>query len=239
MPEEGVEYKQHHEILPFEEIIEVIKTGVTLGIDKIRFTGGEPLVRKDFIDLVAGVAAIDGIKDLALTTNGVLLPGMAKDLKAAGLQRVNISLDTLDPEKFRQITRTGDLDSVLAGIEAALAHGLDPVKINFVRLKGLNEEDESEVRDFCKRNGLQLRFIRQMNLSKGEFYAVEGGEGGICARCNRLRLTADGYIVPCLFSDHGFSVQEMGAREAFFKALGKKPLEGSRANTRSFYNIGG
>lgn len=239
MPAEGIPYKEHKDILSFEEIVEVIKTGVSLGINKIRFTGGEPLVRKGFIELVSQVSAIEGVNDIGLTTNGVLLPKFAKKLKEAGLHRVNISLDTLDADKFRKITRVGELEDVLKGIQAAKDAGLLPIKINFVRMKDFNDRDESEVRQFCKENELQLRFIRQMNLSKGEFYAVEGGDGGICSRCNRLRLTADGKLIPCLFSDFGFSVREMGIKEAFYKALNKKPLEGKQANNHEFYNIGG
>jgi cyclic pyranopterin phosphate synthase len=239
MPEEGVPFKEHKDILRFEEIVEVVKTGVKLGINKIRFTGGEPLVRKGIVDLIREVASIEGITDIGLTTNGVLLPQMAKELKEAGLKRVNISLDTLDPEKFRKITRTGKLEEVLKGIEAAIEADLTPVKINFVRIKGFNETDEVEVRHFCEQKGLKLRFIRQMNLDKGEFYAVEGGDGGVCHKCNRLRLTADGQLVPCLFSDFGFSIREMGIEEAFYKALNKKPLEGKQAIGHEFYNIGG
>jgi len=239
MPAKGSPYKEHKDILRFEEIVEVIKTGVDLGINKVRFTGGEPLVRKGFIELVRQVAAIEEITDIGLTTNGVLLPKYAKELKEAGLHRVNISLDTLDAEKFRKITRVGELQDVLNGIQAAKNADLLPIKINFVRMKGFNDMDEVAVRQFCKENDLKLRFIRQMNLSKGEFYEVEGGDGGVCSRCNRLRLTADGKLVPCLFSDFGFSVREMGIKEAFYKALNKKPLEGKQANNHAFYNIGG
>jgi len=239
MPEDGIPYKEHEDILSFEEIIEVVRTGVELGIEKIRFTGGEPLIRKGIVDLISEVAKIDGIKDIGLTTNGVLLTKMAKDLKEAGLHRVNISLDTVDPEKFKKITRVGKLQDVFDGIEAAKKAGLVPIKINFVRMKGFNDTDEIEVRAFCEENDLKLRFIRQMDLSKGEFYPVEGGDGGICSKCNRLRLTADGHIVPCLFSDYGYNVREMGIREAFYKALNIKPLEGKKANKHHFYNIGG
>ena len=239
MPEDGTPFTAKNEILSFEEIVDVVKTGAELGIEKVRFTGGEPLIRKGITSLIKQIASIDGIKDLGLTTNGVFLAKMANELKEAGLHRVNISLDTLDPDKFRKITRNGNLEDVLAGIEAAKKANIEPIKINFVRIKGFNESDESEVREFCKANNLQLRFIRQMDLSQGEFYPVEGGDGGICSKCNRLRLTANGQLVPCLFSDIGFSFREMGIKEAFYKALNIKPLEGKHATGHHFYNIGG
>ncbi len=239
MPEEGVVLKKHEDLLSYEEIIEVIKTGVRLGINKIRLTGGEPLVRKGIETLVSKINEIEGIKDIGLTTNGILLPKLAVKLREAGLNRVNISLDTLNPEKYRKITRVGSLEQALAGIEAAQNAGFDPIKINFVRIKGVNEDDEETVKEFCKLQKLELRFIRQMNLEGGEFYPVEGGNGGLCAICNRLRLTADGYIIPCLFSDYGYSIKETGIEQAFYKALNKKPKTGKAAHKHYFYNIGG
>lgn len=239
MPEEGVDQKKHEDILSFEEILEVVETGVKLGINKIRLTGGEPLVRKDIAKLVQQINTIKGIDDIGLTTNGVLLARMAKELKTAGLKRLNISLDTLNDEKYACITRIGKLEDVLKGIDTAIELGFDPIKINFVRMKGENEEDETLVKAFCDEKGLKLRFIRQMNLKTGEFYPVEGGIGGVCKICNRLRLTADGYIVPCLFSDFGYSIREMGIEQAFFKALNKKPETGKTSINNQFYNIGG
>jgi len=239
MPEEGVALKEHRDILDFDEIMAVVRTGVKLGISKIRLTGGEPLVRKNIASLVEQIAHTKGITDLGLTTNGILLPRMAKELKEAGLKRLNISLDTLNAEKYARITRRGKLEDVLEGIETAIALGFDPIKINFVRIKGLNEEDENEVKEFCRERGLKLRFIRQMDLERGEFYPVEGGEGGVCKVCNRLRLTADGYLIPCLFSDFGFSIREMGIEQAFSKALNNKPESGEVSIKHQFYNIGG
>jgi cyclic pyranopterin phosphate synthase len=239
MPAEGVPLKKHEEILSFDEIADVVKIGTWLGLTKIRLTGGEPLVRKDISVLVRMLAAIDGIDDIGLTTNGVFLPQHAKALKDAGLSRVNISLDTMNPEKFREISRTGNLSDVLKGIDAAQEAGLDPVKINFVRIPEMNEEDETEVRAFCAGKGLQLRFIRQMNLEKGEFYPVEGGAGGICDVCNRLRLTADGFLVPCLHSELRFNIREMGIEQAFRQAIQFKPEEGTGTKSHEFSNIGG
>jgi len=239
MPAEGVPLKKHEEILSFDEIADVVKVGAQLGLTKIRLTGGEPLVRKDIAVLVKMLARIEGIEDIGLTTNGVFLPQLAKSLKEAGLSRVNISLDTINSEKFREISRTGNLNDVLKGIDAALEAGLQPVKINFVRIPGVNENDEAEVRAFCNGKGLKLRFIRQMNLEKGEFYPVEGGAGGVCDVCNRLRLTADGFLVPCLHSGLRFNIREMGIEEAFKKAVQFKPEEGTGTKSHEFSNIGG
>lgn len=239
MPAEGVPLKSHSDILSFDEITEIVRVGTTLGLSKIRLTGGEPLVRKDLPKLVKMISEIEGIEEIGLTTNGVFLPQLAKQLKTAGLSRVNISLDTLNPEKFRKITRTGNLEDVLKGIDAAIEAELLPVKINFVRISGENEQDEIEVRDFCKQKNLQLRFIRQMNLKTGEFDAVENGYGGICEICNRLRLTADGFIVPCLHSGLRYNVRELGIQEAFQMAVNFKPEKGIGTSSHEFSNIGG
>ncbi len=239
MPAEGVPLKKHSDILSFQEIVDVVKVGTRLGITKIRLTGGEPLVRKDLPELVRMLSEIDEISDIGLTTNGVLLPKYAVLLKKAGLNRVNISLDTLNPEKFRKITRIGELADVLAGIDAALEAGLLPVKINFVRIKGENEADEQAVREYCQNKNLQLRFIRQMDLRAGEFYSVDGGNGGICEICNRLRLTADGFIVPCLHSNLRYSIHELGIEQAYYSALNEKPETGMGTDTHQFSNIGG
>ena len=239
MPAEGIPLKKHEDILSFDEITEIVKVGAQLGLKKIRLTGGEPLVRKDLPKLVKMIAGVEGIEDIGLTTNGVFLPQMAVQLKDAGLNRVNISLDTLNPEKFRKITRIGNLEDVLKGIESAIDADLQPIKINFVRIPEENEEDEKEVRKYCESKNLQLRFIRQMNLKTGEFDAVEGGYGGICEICNRLRLTADGYIVPCLHSELRYNVREMGILEAFHKAVEFKPEKGIGTESHEFSNIGG
>ena len=147
MPPEGVEYKPHAEILRYEEIIRVVAAGAALGIKRVRLTGGEPLVRKGLPALIGSLAAIEGIEDISLTTNGTLLGPLAAELKEAGLGRVNISLDTLDPRKFRLVTRGGELERVWDGIEQALKLGLNPVKINVVVIKGLND---GELADFAR-----------------------------------------------------------------------------------------
>lgn len=239
MPEDGIRLMNHQDILSFEEIAEVVRVAVSQGIDKFRITGGEPLVRKDIVTLVSQMASVSGVKDLSITTNGILLEELAQPLKDAGLRRVNISLDTLNPLKFSEITRGGDITKVLSGIQAAKDAGLEPIKINCVVFKSSNEADALEVKEYGRMNNLQVRFIRQMNLESGEFSVVEGGEGGNCSQCNRLRLTANGMVKPCLFDEQEFSVRELGAEKALLSALNSKPLNGCFNSKGSFYNIGG
>lgn len=239
MPEEGIKLLRHNDILSYDEITEFTRIAVSMGINKVRITGGEPLARKGVTDLVGMLSSITGISDLSMTTNGTMLGQYADGLAAAGLMRVNISLDTLDPEKYRYVTRGGDLYSVLRGIEAAQKAGLRPVKINCVIKSTPEEEDARKVAGFCLEQGLEVRFIRQMDLAEGTFSVVHGGSGGHCAKCNRLRLTPEGIIKPCLFSDIGFNIRELGAETAIMKALGAKPERGTRNSTNGFFNIGG
>lgn len=239
MPPEGVQLKQHKDILRFSEIVDTIKYAVSLGVDKIRITGGEPLVKKGIVDLVGMIAEIKGIKDFGMTTNGILLEKYAQKLSDAGLHRVNISLDTMNLVKYHQITRLGDINQVFKGIEAAKKAGLTPVKINCVVKKSSDEPDAEKVAQFCAENDLQIRYIQEMNLETGSFSVVDGGTGGNCSICNRLRLTANGDIIPCLFSDLKFNVRELGIEKAFEQALGKKPKSGHIATKSQFYNVGG
>ncbi|HNX55135.1 MAG TPA: radical SAM protein [Prolixibacteraceae bacterium] len=238
MPEDGISLLPHSDILSFEEIAEFVTIAVKNGITKVRLTGGEPLVRKGIVELVRILAGIEGIEEIAMTTNGVLLPEFASDLKEAGLSRVNISLDTTNPKNFREITRIGTILDVLKGIEAAQKAGLSPIKINCVLL-GQPEEDITELKRFCKERELSLRFIHQMDLRNGEFSVVEGGDGGNCSKCNRLRLLANGDIKPCLFSDLAYNIRKVGFQEALNLALGNKPQSGSYNKSGEFYNIGG
>jgi cyclic pyranopterin phosphate synthase len=239
MPEEGVRWLNPDYILSFEEIVDVVKSATLMGINKIRLTGGEPLVRKDIVRLVGMIAEIKDVKDLALTTNGILLSELAGELKSQGLMRVNVSLDTLDPVKFKTLTRGGNIQYVFNGIQAAIEAGLDPVKINCVVSGSSEEEDTRQVKEFALLNGLQVRFIHQMDLETGIFGIVDGGNGGNCRICNRLRLTANGMVKPCLFSEQEFSVRELGAEKALIAALESKPLKGCVNRIGRFYNIGG
>ncbi len=239
MPEEGVEMLPHNKILTFEEIYEATKTAVGLGVSKVRITGGEPLVRKGIVHLVELLSSIEGIEDLSMTTNGILLSQFASQLKEAGLQRVNVSLDTMNPLQFKQITRGGDLTQVIEGIDEAVKVGLTPVKLNCVIKSSSDDADAKAVQEFAQSRGLQVRFIKQMNLKTGSFSVVQGGSGGHCATCNRLRLTANGKIKPCLFNDLEYDVRELGAAEAITQAITNKPSAGSHNHTGQFYNIGG
>ena len=239
MPEEGVALLGHGDILSYDEITGFTRTAVAHGIDKVRITGGEPLVRKDITILVQMLSSIEGIRDLSLTTNGTLLAGYADDLKKAGLHRVNISLDTIDPERFRSITRVGRIEDVFEGIAAARSAGLLPIKVNCVITESENEPDAVMVAEYCRNNGLEVRFIEQMSLTSGRFSIVHGGEGGNCQLCNRLRLTANGKLRPCLFSDVEIDIREAGYNEAIKKALELKPACGTVSENGRFYNIGG
>lgn len=239
MPECGVDLISHKDVLSFEEILEVVKVSVGLGVDKVRITGGEPLVRKGIVDLVEMIAGVPGIKDLAMTTNGTLLDKFAASLKKAGLHRVNISLDTMDAEKYSMITRVGDFQQVLIGINAAKDAGLTPIKINCVIKESPMEEDARRVAAFCKENDLEVRFIKEMDLEEGVFARVIGGDGGHCKSCNRLRLTANGKIKPCLFSDLEFDVRELGVESAILRSIGQKPKSGTENKINKFSNIGG
>lgn len=240
MPEDGIKLIDKKDILSLEEIVEAVKIGAgKFGIRKIRFTGGEPLVRKGIVDLVQKISSIKGIEETAMTTNGLLLSEYAQDLKKAGLKRVNISLDTLSPVKFRELTRGGEVEKVKEGIKAAKNAGLTPVKINVVKTENTDPEELLALQEYCRINELKIRFINQMNLVTGSFSKVEGGSGGSCASCNRLRLMSNGNIKPCLFSTHGFNIRELGIEKAFNLALGNKPLKGMASDNHEFYNIGG
>jgi len=239
MPEEGIAMMQHADILSFEEIVEVVKEAVGMGVDKVRITGGEPLVRKGIVALVKMISGIEGIRDLGMTTNGQLLAEFASQLKDAGLQRVNISLDTMDKAKYFKITRGGNLEKVMKGIDAARLAGLSPIKINCVIKQSPEEPDAILVKKFCEHNSLMVRYIREMDLENGEFYLVHGGSGGDCARCNRLRLTANGMIMPCLFNDMEYNTRKLGVKDALRLAMENKPACGTVNRNGEFYNIGG
>lgn len=290
MPADGVTQMSHDDILRIEEIEELVRIAAGLGIKNVRLTGGEPLVRKGVVGLVRSICAMPGIENVSMTTNGVLLPQMVDDLKAAGLSRVNISLDTLDAEQFRMVTRCGNLDDALAGIDAALAAGLNPVKVNAVTVKSLDQDFLAFARLSIDRP-LHVRFIEYMPVGDSagvdgcgwgkkdvipseelfdlineravaaglpalvpaggskpvgwgpaRYFQFPGAQGTVgfisplsrhfCSECNRLRMTADGKIRPCLFSDEEFDVRaalrdggEEAVRAVLREALGAKPDE--------------
>ena len=238
MPLDQYEWISKKEILTFEEITRLATLFVGLGVEKIRLTGGEPLVRQNLDQLVAKVAAISGLKDLCLTTNGALLAEKIDSLKAAGLKRINISLDTLDPEKFRRMTKRGDLEKVLEGIFAAKDHGLHPIKLNAVIERGVNDDDILELVEFSREHGLAIRFIEYMEIlekissryplreigrdqgsapsvdyefidGRGDLGVIASVTEPFCSSCTRARLTADGKLVTCLFSQMGHDVKAL------------------------------
>ena len=283
MPDEGVPWRPHDEVLRYEEIETIVRAAAELGISKVRLTGGEPLVRMGITDLVRKIARIPGIDDLAMTTNGILLARYARALVSAGLHRVNVSLDTLDPQRFRRITRRGELSEVLTGIEVAREAGLRPIKINTVVIRGLNDDEVADLAaKSLEEDWWNIRFIEMMPVGNGElvsenweeqtvtaqeirariesafgplqpakmragngparYYRLPGGKGTIgfitpisehfCYTCNRLRLTADGQLRPCLLSDREIDLRtplRHGADAAKIKTL---IVEGIRAKPR-------
>lgn len=231
------------QILSFEEITRLAEAAAKLGIHKIRLTGGEPLVRHGIVDLISRIHEVEGIHEIGITTNGILLADMAEDLKKAGVTRVNISIDTLVPEKYSRITRGGDLNRVLAGIEAAKRVGLTPVKLNVVALGGFNEDEFGDFIEMTRDEDIIVRFIELMPIghadvgdsygfisnqeilsrfaelepvdnekySVSDDFRLPGGKGKVgfisalsnhfCSSCNKIRLTSDGKIKPCLHSN--------------------------------------
>jgi len=169
MPEEGIRLLRHEDILSYDEITGFTRVAVNKGINKVKITGGEPLVRKGIVTLVSMLAEIKGIEDFSMTTNGILLRQFARDLRSAGLQRVNISLDTVDRENFSYITRSGSLNDVFEGVEAARESGLFPIKINCVVNESGEEEYAREVAEYCRENDLEIRYIRKMDLANAPF----------------------------------------------------------------------
>ena len=239
MPADGVTLLAHDDILSYEEIVAVVREAVGMGVRHVRLTGGEPLTRRGIVGLVGMIARIDGVGDLSMTTNATQLAAFAPALASAGLQRVNVSLDTLNPECFAELTRGGHLGDVLAGIDAAEAAGLAPMKLNCVVGEFTGDGDIEAVQAFGQRRGFEVRLIRHMRFDTGEFTVVEGGSGGDCPRCNRLRLSSDGHVRPCLFSDVAFSVRELGAAEALQRAAEAKPAGGGPCEHNWMHGIGG
>ncbi len=241
MPEAPFIRKNHSDILSYEQIESVAKEAAEMGIRKIRLTGGEPLVRKDIDQLVAKLTSIEGIDEVCMTTNGSLLADMAMKLKQSGLRRVNISIDSLDADRYRALTGGGDLQEALSGIEAAKKAELIPIKINMVILDDTTEEKIEKMQAFCDEQGLQLQKIMQFSLYdradlSNRFKTQRPPK---CSRCNRLRLTADGYLKPCLFSDNEVRVNFGNIADSILEAAAKKPESGSCCRKRFMSQIGG
>ncbi|MBR0368851.1 MAG: GTP 3',8-cyclase MoaA [Clostridia bacterium] len=290
MPAEGVRKRRHGEMLTQEDMLRAVGVAAELGIRKLRVTGGEPLVKRNIVAICEGAAQTPGIEEIGLTTNGTLLPALAKPLKAAGISRLNISIDTLDEKKYAWMTRLGSLDQAIRGIEAALEAGFARVKLNAVLIGGFNDDEIRPLAQLSARWPVDVRFIELMPMPGGmdfgpqayipcdrviealpELEPVPGGDGvarlyrlpnargrvglisplsdNFCGWCNRLRLTADGRVKPCLHSPAEFSIVGLdreGMRRQFLAACAAKPEQHpllscahrSAAN-RSMNRIGG
>ena len=284
MPAEGCAGR---EPISFAEITEVVREAAALGVRKVRLTGGEPLLRPGLPGLCRELAGIPGVEELAVTTNGLLLPRMSGELKEAGVSRVNISLDTLDPEKYRRITRGGRLEDALAGVRAAWEAGLRPLKLNAVLIGGFNDGEIEALAGLTRESPVEVRFIELMPMladsplgpeaylscgsvlerlpeleeagrcGTARLYRLPGAAGtvglssplscGFCGSCRRLRLTADGFLKPCLHSSEELSIRGLhgGALRARLReAASQKParhrlLEGGPQAGRSMNQIGG
>jgi cyclic pyranopterin phosphate synthase len=243
MPPEGIVSKPHFEILSLEQMAQVAIAAGRLGVNKIKLTGGEPLVRKNLEYLIGHISWSGFYSDIGLTTNGALLTKeKAVTLRYAGLQRVNISLDTLNKDKFSTITRGGNIDDVLNGINAALEAGFSSVKINMIIFDDTNPGEIAGMKDFCRSRGLILQTIRQFTLFKrvGALeYAGDEDRPPKCTSCNRLRLTADGFLKSCLFSDEEVRVDFTDIEGSILNAVHDKPFSGQSCTTRTMSQIGG
>lgn len=294
MSESGIQDIGHGTVLRNEELLMIIKESVGLGIRKIRITGGEPLVRKGIVELVGDIAALKGVDEVVMTTNGILLPQYIRDLKEAGLDRVNISLDSLRADRFNEITRLGELHDVLEGLHLAMSLGMGPVKLNTVLIGGFNDDEIEDFVVLTRDYPLEVRFIELMPIgeaiiwpkdrflsndvvlermpelkpleiqdpsSPATYYRLPGGKGRVglispiscqfCGHCNRLRLTADGKIKPCLHSDEEIDLMRVlrentaVLQEEIRKAIALKPYshrlgdDGGIARKRNMNQIGG
>lgn len=274
MGENGVPRLPHSAILSFEEIEEIVRAAVSLGVTKVRLTGGEPLVRRGIDELVRRLRGIEGVEELAMTTNGARLAEYAARLKSAGLDRLNVSLDTLDPEKFRRITRIGELRDTLDGLDAARRAGFERIKLNTVLMGGVNDEEIAEIAALAKDGAFDVRFIELMPigectdwdrrrflpaervleyLPKGERVPSDGvaelwrpagfrGTVGLirplshrfCADCDRIRVTADGCLKPCLHS-----AREIPLRGKHGETLVRTIAEGMQTKPREHHMADG
>ena len=267
MPEEGVCRRQHHEMMNEDEVVTAVQVAASLGIHKIRLTGGEPLVKKNIVSICRRVAEVEGVREVCLTTNGLLLHQLAKELREAGVKRLNLSLDTLDPEKYAYITRIGKLEQFRAGLEAALDAGFDKVKINAVLIGGFNDDEIEALAGLTMEYPVDMRFIELMPIQDhdefgesayvpysrvleklpqavpvekdggvAKLYRLPGAKGNIglispisahfCGECNRIRLTADGKLKPCLHSAEEYSIKGLdqnGMMAVFQEAIWNKP----------------
>ncbi|MBD3320839.1 MAG: radical SAM protein [Chitinivibrionales bacterium] len=243
MPAEGIPLKPHKAMLRYESIALIAGVAGALGFNQIRLTGGEPLVKKNIESLVEMIRLTGKYREITMTTNGSLLtPEKARHLKQNGLSRINISLDTLDPKRFAEITRGGAVRDVLKGIDAAKSAELDPVKINMVVFAETTEEEISAMKSFCANHGLVLQTIKHFSLYNREHVlpAPRDFDRPLpCTRCNRLRLTADGYLKPCLFSNQEIKVDLNNIETSISHAIAARPEFGTACVNRGMHQVGG
>lgn len=241
MPEQGIQLKEHGDMLTYEQIIKVAEIAVSLGITKIRLTGGEPLVRKGVLYLIKSIKNITGLQELALTTNGVLLDTMAKSLKETGIHRLNISLDTLDLEKYNTLTRGGNIQRVLNGIDKIIAAGFQNTKLNMVVIPGVNDDEVEHMKAFCSEKGLKLQRINHYSLTDIDSidHAYTAERPLACSNCNRIRLTSDGKLKPCLFSDLEIPLDFTNLEKSLKDAILGKPPSGTANTSSQNWQIGG
>jgi len=238
MPAEGVPHREHGEFLSLERIAEVVRVGVGLGITKVRLTGGEPLVKRGIVELVRLLRGISGLEHLGMTTNGVLLARLAEPLRRAGLDSLNVSLDTLDPERYREITRVGDIRRVLEGIEAARRAGF-PIKLNMVVLDDTGSEAIEAMRRFCAERGLSLQLINHYALGEEKLDTYRFDRPPACGACNKIRLLADGTLKPCLHSNREFPLDPEDIEGSLRRTVAAKPERGGACTNRPMVGIGG
>ncbi|MFH1709179.1 MAG: radical SAM protein [Planctomycetota bacterium] len=231
----------HADLLRYEEIRAIVTEAAALGITKVRLTGGEPLIKRDIEVLVGFLAGIAGIAEVTMTTNGTLLAAKARVLKDAGLARINISLDSLDPQRYRDLTGGGDIAAVLAGITAAGAAGFRNTKINMVIIDGFNTDETERMRAFCRGNGLTLQLIRQFSLKTPKDPEALAGfdRPPPCGECNKIRLLANGMLKPCLHTDAEIPIRMDDIRSSLLEAVDRKPHCGDACMHRVMNQIGG
>jgi len=238
LPEEGVPVRRHGEMLRHERIVEVVRAGVHLGLTKIRLTGGEPLVKRGIVELAAMIRCVPGVQHLAMTTNGTLLSALAAPLRRAGLDSLNVSLDTLDPQRYRYLTRWGELADALAGVEAALREGF-PLKINMVVLEDTTALEIERMRAFCREKGARLQLINHFALDRTKRQDYRFDRPPKCADCNKIRLLADGQLKPCLHSDLEIPLDPADIEGSLRRTILAKPANGLVCTNRSMAQIGG
>lgn len=238
MPAEGVPFVPHERILSLERIAQVVKAAGSLGFDKVRLTGGEPLVRKGLPELVSMIAAIPQIQTIGMTTNGTLLAPLAADLARRGLSSVNISLDTLDPDLYAAITRGGVLDDAIAGIRAARAAGL-PVKLNVVVGPDGDPRGPAAIQEFAAAEGCSIQTIRQYRLDENKYDDERFDRPSPCAICNRIRLLATGELKPCLHGDTTIAIDWNDIASSMRACVEAKPACGSHTRDHIVSAIGG